>query len=536
MVDLIRRAPSFRRPHRSVAVMKHVIHTLLLAALLTAPCAAQAQAPASTPAAAPAATYDSLTLRKQSLLRQESELADQLAETRRLYAADDYAGREALGNTIVRLESDLYAVRDALEALEDALAEVERELPVRPAVPETPATAEQGHALLTDNGYFRNNLPAEEYGLLEQAQSREAEAARMARTISENYRQLDALLQAYNALSTRTPQADSLYAEALTLADRNDRLAADLAAVWSEIFDAKTYAYNYVLDKCGAYDALAVQEQQMNDLRLLDAETRDDYMYADLVRYALQKQLLLGYERRLADLAALGEAADSLAGVPLPTEHIADFFLPPLDTREKMFYDLADATPVRPARYANVRQIPQVQIFPRGTIYRILLGAYSQPPAVSVFRSVAPLSQETKADRRTYYYAGGYASYEEAQAAAARLKKLGFRNPRIVAWQDGTYDAEPGATTTPKPGTPGKNQPEYRVEIRNASAEGLSRMVRDVIATRATGKEISRISDSATGEPVFVVGTFSNRTLAETVVGAIQEADPSLDVSLVTIP
>ena len=239
---------------------------------------------------------------------------------------------------------------------------------------------------------------------------------------------------------------------------------------------------------------------------------------------------------RLADLAALGEAADSLAGVPLPTEHIADFFLPPLDTREKMFYDLADATPVRPARYANVRQIPQVQIFPRGTIYRILLGAYSQPPAVSVFRSVAPLSQETKADRRTYYYAGGYASYEEAQAAAARLKKLGFRNPRIVAWQDGTYDAEPGATTTPKPGTPGKNQPEYRVEIRNASAEGLSRMVRDVIATRATGKEISRISDSATGEPVFVVGTFSNRTLAETVVGAIQEADPSLDVSLVTIP
>ena len=61
-------------------------------------------------------------------------------------------------------------------------------------------------------------------------------------------------------------------------------------------------------------------------------------------------------------------------------------------------------------------------------------------------------------------------------------------------------------------------------------------MVRDVIATRATGKEISRISDSATGDPVVVVVTVSNRTLAETVVGAIQEADPSLDVSLVTIP
>lgn len=61
-------------------------------------------------------------------------------------------------------------------------------------------------------------------------------------------------------------------------------------------------------------------------------------------------------------------------------------------------------------------------------------------------------------------------------------------------------------------------------------------MVRDVIATRATGKEISRISDTTTGEPVFVVGSFSNRTLAENIVAAVEAADPTLSVSLVTIP
>ncbi len=511
--------------------MKNIVTYALLLGLagFVSPLSAQ------TVSSAPEAAYDSLSHRKQALQLREAELADRLSETRSLYAADDYAGREALSGTIVRFETELLAVRDSLDMLNNSLAALEKELPVRPAPAIEPEHPASDNALLTDNTYIRENLPAEDYRLLQQAQNREADAARLAGTIGDNYRQLDAMLKAYHALPSRTAQADSLYAAAVTLAAQNDRLTADLAAIWNEIFETKTYAYNYVLDKCGAYDILAIQEQQMNDLQLLDAETRNEYMYAELVRYALQKQLILNYERHLADLAALGAAADSLATVGLPTDHIRDYFLPTLDTQERMFYDFADAAIVRPAKYANIRQIPQVQIFPRGSIYRILLGSYSQPPSVSVFRNVCPMSQETKADRRHYYYAGGYATYDEAQAAAARLKKQGFRNPKVVAWHDGVYDAAPGASSA-SPAAGRKTQPSYRVEIRNASSDGLSRMVRDVIATRAAGKEISRISDPATGEPVFIVGAFSNRTLAENIVGAITETDPTLDASLVTIP
>lgn len=509
------------------------IHTiLLLGTLALAPSAG-----ARTAASSPEVAYDSLATRLQHLQQQEARLSERLADSRSLYADDDYAGKEALSRTIVQLEADLFAVRDSLEMVNGEMAVLEQELPaVRPAQPSDPQQPASDFAVLTDNYYFRQNLPTEDYRLLRQAQAREAEVARLAGTIVENYRQIDALLKSYHALPNRTAQADSLYAAALELTGRNNILADKLAIVWEEIFETKTYAYNYVLDKCGEYDALAVQEQQMNDLRLLDAETSDDYMYEAMVRYALQKQLLTGYERRLADLATLSTAADSLAGLRLPTEHIGDYFLPVLDTRERMFYDLADATAVRPAKYANIRQIPQVQIFPRGSIYRILLGSYAQPPSVSVFRNVWPMSQETKDDRRHYYYAGGYASYAEAEAAAARLKKLGFRNPKVVAWHDGVYDAAPGADSAPAKAAAGKSQPDYRVEIRNASEEGLSRMVRDVIATRATGKEISRISDTTTGEPVFVVGSFSNRTLAENIVAAVEAADPTLSVSLVTIP
>lgn len=169
-------------------------------------------------------------------------------------------------------------------------------------------------------------------------------------------------------------------------------------------------------------------------------------------------------------------------------------------------------------------------------MYRILLGAYSRPQPVSVFRNVYPLSQETKADRKHYYYAGGYATYAEAEEAAARLKRQGFRNPRVVAWHDGLYDAAPGAesgsaVTEPSGQT---TRIRYRVEIGGAG-ESLSRVVRDVISTQAAGKEVSRTADAETGEPLFVVGSFNNKTLAEALVQDIDTVEPGLTIRIVAV-
>lgn len=116
------------------------------------------------------------------------------------------------------------------------------------------------------------------------------------------------------------------------------------------------------------------------------------------------------------------------------------------------------------------------------------------------------------------------------------LNGEGFRNPRVVAWHDGLYDAAPGAesgsaVTEPSGQT---TRIRYRVEIGGAG-ESLSRVVRDVISTQAAGKEVSRTADAETGEPLFVVGSFNNKTLAEALVQDIDTVEPGLTIRIVAV-
>ena len=517
---------------------RRVLKYFLLLSLL-APLTLAAQRPAKgrkTVVQQPApVSYDSLAMRRNELAGKEARLKGRLDEARELFSSDS-PGKEALGANIVELEQALFDVRADLESLSETMARMEREqgfsLPVMPAAT---AAADNGKTMLVDNDYFRDNLSAADYKQLLAAQKKESEVAELIGKLQENYDQMALLLPVYH-VAVKGPQADSLHARITALAAENERLAPAIGDLWQSVFDTKVYAYNYVLDKNGESDILAVQEKQMNNMLLLEAEIEGEYMYEEVARYALQKLLIAGYEIRIADRAGLTGAADSLNSLTPPTSHIDDYFLPVLDTRERMFYDFADAQIVRPAKYANINQVPQVEIFPRGSMYRILLGAYSRPQPVSVFRNVYPLSQETKADRKHYYYAGGYATYAEAEEAAARLKRQGFRNPRVVAWHDGLYDAAPGAesgsaVTEPSGQT---TRIRYRVEIGGAG-ESLSRVVRDVISTQAAGKEVSRTADPETGEPLFVVGSFNNKTLSEALVQDIDTVEPGLTIRIVAV-
>lgn len=480
-------------------------------------------------------SYDSLVVQRGTLAAREARIEKRLDEARQLFTADA-PGRDALGANIVELERQLFEVREELESLAATMTDMEREqgfsLPL--VQQETNETTGNGNRMLVRNRYFSDNLPVADYRQLLGAQEKEVRVAELLAALRENYGRMTVLLTAYQT-AQKGPQADSIYSGIRTLAAANDKLAGIIGDVWSEIFDTKVYAYNYVLDKNGENDLLALQEKQMNDLLLLEAEIEGEYMYEEAARYALQKLLVSGYETRIADRAGLKEAADSLNSLTPPTDRIEDYFLPVLDTRERMFYDFADAQIVRPARYKGIGEVPQVEIFPRGSMYRILLGAYSRAQPVSVFRNVYPLSQEVKADRKHYYYAGGYATYAEAEAAAARLKRQGFRNPRVVAWHNGRYDDAPGAERTQTGTVDNGTRIRYRVEIGGAG-ENLSRVVRDVIATRAAGKELSRTSEPATGAPLFVVGSFNNKALAESLVNDIGTVEPGLTLRIVTVP
>lgn len=519
------------------------LSTILLTAMLLAalPCAKSAPDMESKnkggePEEAPAkADYDSLVVRYGELSAKEAELRQRLDDARRLYA-EDTPGKEALGLSIMELEQGLFTLRDTMDLLSATLEAMEREQGYSLRIESNSAPTEpfdNGSPMLTDNDYFSINLPESDYAHLRQAQDDERRAATIAGQIKANHQRMTTLLSAY-ALASKGPQADSIHTTVCRLETENESLADSLADIWSTVFDTKIYNYNYILDKNGERDLLSWQEGQMNNLRLLMSEIRGEYMYDATANYALQKLLVTNFETKIADRAGLVAAADSLSSLVPPTSHIEDFFMPVLDTRERMFYDFADARILKQSKYTNGNQIPQVEIFPRGDMYRILLGAYTKLQPVSVFRKVYPLFREQKStDRKHYYYAGGYATYEEAQAAAARLKKAGFRNPRVVAWHDGVYDGAPAGNGTVSPGNQDARL-RYRVEISGAG-NSLSRMVRDVISTQAAGKEVSRTADPDTGASLFVVGSFNTKALAESLVNAIETVEPELEMKIVTI-
>ncbi len=73
------------------------------------------------------------------------------------------------------------------------------------------------------------------------------------------------------------------------------------------------------------------------------------------------------------------------------------------------------------------------------TIYRILLGDVQHQAAAATFRGAYPLFYLINDEGKWCYYAGGFATLAEAEAAQALLKKRGFVRPEIVVWTDGEY-------------------------------------------------------------------------------------------------
>ena len=99
------------------------------------------------------------------------------------------------------------------------------------------------------------------------------------------------------------------------------------------------------------------------------------------------------------------------------------------------------------------------------------------------------------------------------------MKKKGFRNPQIVEWYDGRKtnlsEVGEGEAIT------------YRLTIKGGE---LDDTVRDIIATMAADCQISK-----SGDGVFVLGTFVNRSLADRVAQAIGKCDENLSVEVVEI-
>ena len=169
--------------------------------------------------------------------------------------------------------------------------------------------------------------------------------------------------------------------------------------------------------------------------------------------------------------------------------------------------------------YSYQNPIPECRVYANGTIYRILLGTFNTKRAAATFRGAYPLFYLINDAGKWCYYTGGFATFDEAEAARKLLKEHGFIRPEIVVWTDGVYRnlaQEPDTAAT-----------FFRIEI--AGTEALSETVKQAIAEQAGSAELSRAGH------YFVVGTFDDRAVADRVAEAIRRADDTLEIKVVEI-
>lgn len=373
-----------------------------------------------------------------------------------------------------------------------------------------------GNAFLT-NPYFVKSIDPDDYKELLRVQKMESETQGYVSTYMKNYEKIKSLYDRYIVAETEA-DAEAVYAELSTAMDDNLVLERRLAKSWSEIYDEKIYVYSYFLEKENREDLLALTDNMMVKSLQEKLSASEYYASEAVANYCLQKPIVLNYEIYVAKLLNQAAAIDSLSNVSKAVRQI-DFRIPKIDVARRSFVDYEPIEFSAKSPYNATNPIPECVVYEYGTIYRILLGNYKYKQAVSIFRGASPLSVEEGEDGRFSYYVGGLRTRSEAEAAVEVLKKKGFRDPQIIEWCDGrkTNLSEQNESA----------QIAFRVVIKGGT---LDDTVRDIIATMASGCEISRVS-----EDTFIVGMFDSRAMAERVAQAVVKCDENLTTEITEI-
>lgn len=466
-------------------------------------------------------------LREDLMMQAREDSVGRCVETVRKQFRDDPDNRKAYADEILRLEEQIFSIRNTKGKLIDRINAIEQDWVLK-RLSLTPTTGpgdllaqpaagmQPGVRNLVANRAFADNLPPSDYASLRKAQERERLAVDLVGRYADNYSVLLDLQERYATVKDEV-EAASVLEKHKTLEGLNAALNDSLSAVWSYIFDNKTFAYGYLLDKLRCEELLSREIDHLSRTQRQIASLEGEYASDALVGYFLQKRALVHYELAIAETLGLGDARDSLAAEMAYLERV-EYRLPKTVISERYFLDYEPLGFASPAKYNSRNPIPPCTVYEHGTIYRILLGTFRSKQPVSVFKGAYPIAYVQEGDGRYSYYAGGFATRDEADDARNQLVKKGFRRPQVVVWMDGT------ANNLTQGEAEGRTV-SYRVEI--VGTQSLSDQVRAAIAEHAGDCELSRV-----GQDAFAVGTFNDRSVAEGLAAAVSEADGRVEIKV----
>ena len=471
-----------------------------------------------------------------ALLRQDVELVHRIDslttavyDLREILYSDDSKRKERSAE-LLKLESDLYMLRDDRSRLVDRINAIEQEWLLanisagsapqeeNPA-PAEPAAAEKQRADLVKNSYFSRSLSRNDYATLCRAQNDEVVASHLYSDFVKSYSELADMRTLYDSLTVES-EADSVYSLLQSKQIRLATISDSLSTVWNTAFDNKSYLYDLLFDKAGRDDMLDKAEQKLFTMRQGVARANGLYASDAVVEYLFGKRFIVDYEIDIAGTAGLAAAADSLAKVRSSLDGLR-FDFEKIPTRKRSFIDYAPVVFSSRYVYNSGNPVPECPVYEYGVVYRIKLGEFTSQQPAAKFKGIEPVNYLRTATGGWVYYAGCYRTLDEMEKALNALKRLGFAKADVAVWNDGVYAGSREAVEA-------LMSKRYSIEI--TGVDELSEEVREVIDADEDNSGVVR-----TGRGVFTVGGLSSREAADALAAAISAADSSLTVRVVEL-
>lgn len=467
------------------------------------------------------------------LQQQEDSVMRVVEQNRRLFS-EDPANRAKYGEAILALEEQVFSLRNRKGDIFGRINTIEQDWlienmssgqPAQVVVEEAVADTviEQASVQTTrivDDIHFVTELDSTDYVALQRAQNDELKVVEFVNMFSENHAAMESIRVQYEQTQDAA-EASRLYSNYQVLKGLCSALNDSISTRWSTIFDAKSFAYNFMLEKNRRDDLLENCELALSQALQRAAADRGRYASDAMSSYFNTKQSLVATEIELARMFGLGLAQDSLKMVSRQLETI-DYRLPKIEIEERFFLAYEPIGVSSPARYNSRNPIPECEIYERGTIYRVLLGTFSSQQPISIFKGVYPLYKLKTEEGKYRYFAGGFATEAEVDEAQIRLKNMGFKRPEATVWIDGVY-----TNLVEVREAEGDKTQMFRVEI--AGIEQMTPELRAVLDQSAADKDITRINGR------FIVMSFAEREQADEVAAAVVEAVEGVTVEVTMI-
>lgn len=473
--------------------------------------------------------YRALVARQSALKASQDSLQSLLGSARASFEDATEEKRDAISQSIVRLEGEIYDMRSKMSRVGSDIAAIEQQYAERSLQSEALKPVAQS-AVLYDNLFFKDNLASGDITKLRSVLGIETKVRQLATLIDPLYARLTEIKTMYDR-SILQSEVDALKTEAAGVSSKIEVIDKQIGELWLPVYNFSLDTYLVLLDKAGAQDRTLLEslENEWRDVRRTETFAVENSMAPNLAAFDVERALLISYQKALAKVLGLNVAYNVLTSskvVPISKEMPIVKFLP----RVLTIYSPIQTGITYPSD--NPIDLPEAIIPATGNYYAVQISLLSaMPSSLDMFKGAFPLQYLKTAEGKFRFMAGGFHTYAEAAKGLSVLAKAGYRAPVIVAFRDGDWISPLKAKIHDVAPTVGASADgvAYRIDVVTKDMS-VAEKLRGVVDMHAKGKSIARIAE---GDSLhFTITQFASKEEAEVIAQIIRErveADVTVD-------